>query len=152
MLSFLPLTAGKRKNIKGTAMDNILMWLPPVLTTTPTRWMNLVQSLPSDLLSQPPAPKEWSAVDCLQHLTDAERHVFPARVKYLLAEQDFPAFDPDSQGEKLPLDKTPLDLVAEFAQMRTESLALLATVTPADLNKKARHQELGIVSLDQLLH
>src|SRR5258708_21816743 len=133
-------------------MDNILLWLPPVLTTTPTRWMNLVQSLPVELLSQKPAPKEWSALDCLQHLADTERHVFPARVKYLLAEQDFPAFDPDRQGAKLARNQSPLDLVAEFAKLRTESLAQLKQVTPPDLKKKARHLELGIVSLDELLH
>src|SRR5258708_10254644 len=133
-------------------MDNLLLWLPPVLTTTPTRWMNLVQSLPIELLSQKPAPKEWSALDCLQHLADTEHRVFQARVKYLLAEQDFPAFDPDKFGAKRASDQSPLDLVGEFAKLRTESLALLTQVTPSDLKKKARHQELGIVSLDELLH
>ncbi len=133
-------------------MDNILMWVRPVLTTTPTRWMNLIEALPAELLSQPPAPKEWSALECLQHLTDTEQSVFPVRIKYLLAEQDFPAFDPDSQGTKPAANRSPLDLVAEFARLRTESLSLLSEVTPRDLSRRARHQELGPVTLNELLH
>ena len=69
-----------------------------VLSTTPSRWLALTEQLPLDLLTRPPAPGEWSALECLQHLVDTERWVFPARVGYLLAGQDFPDFDPDSQG------------------------------------------------------
>jgi hypothetical protein len=133
-------------------MDNVLMWLRPILTTTSTRWMNLVEALPADLLSQAPAPGEWSALECLQHLVDAERRVFPARVKALLAERDFPAFDPDSQGTKPAVEQSRLDLVREFARLRTESLSLLDQVTPPDMVKRARHQELGMVTLNELLH
>jgi hypothetical protein len=133
-------------------MDNILMWVRPVLTTTPVRWMNLIEALPDQLVTQPPVPGEWSALECLQHLTDTERSVFPVRIKYLLAEQDFPAFNPDVQGTKPPTNRSPLDLVAEFAQLRTQSLALLSEVTPPDLVRRARHQELGPVTLNELLH
>ena len=133
-------------------MDNILMWLRPILTTTSTRWMNLVEALPAGLLSQPPAPGEWSALECLQHLVDAERWVFPARVNALLAERDFPAFDPDRQGTKPNVDQSPLELVGECARLRSESLGLLTQVTPPDLVRRARHQELGMVTLGELLH
>jgi DinB superfamily len=133
-------------------MDDILMWVRPVLTITPMRWMNLIEALPVELVTKPPALGEWSAVECLQHLTDAERWIFPVRIKYLLAEQDFPAFDPDTQGTKPSADRSPLDLVAEFARLRTESLAVLSAVTPPDLVKRARHQELGPVTLNELLH
>src|SRR5215467_2921677 len=100
------------------------MWVQPVLSTTPTRWMNLVQALPTDLLSQPPAPKEWSALDCLQHLVDTETSVFPVRIKCLLAGQDFPAFDPDRQGTKVSSALSPMNLVGEYARLRTDNLAL----------------------------
>jgi len=135
-------------------MENILMWLTPVLTTTPKRWMNLIEALPIDLLAQPPAPKEWSALECLQHLLDAEQHVFPTRVKAILAGKDFPAFDPDSQGTLVGAvtPTSALEKVAEFARLRTETLSLLATVTPPDLQRTARHAELGIVTMSMLLH
>jgi hypothetical protein len=133
-------------------MDNILMWVCPVLTTTPTRWTNLIEALPVQLLTQPPAPGEWSALDCLQHLIDTERWVFPVRIKALLAGQNFPAFDPDSQGTRPNADRSPAALVAEFAQLRAASLALLAQVAPSDLDRKGIHAELGPVTLSELVH
>jgi uncharacterized damage-inducible protein DinB len=132
-------------------MDNILAWVRPVLATTPTRWMNLIEALPVELLSQPPAPKAWSALECLQHLIDTEL-VFPTRVKALLAGQDSPAFDPDSQGTKPDASQAPADLAAEFARRRSVSLDVLAPVTLADLARQARHAELGMVTLGELVH
>ena len=133
-------------------MDTILQSVRAILQITPARWLNLTESVAADLLVQPPAPGEWSAVECLQHLVDTERWVFPARVRALLAGQDFPAFDPDSQGTKPTVDQTPAGLAAEFARLRAEGLRALDEVTPADLPRQARHQELGIVSMDELLH
>ena len=63
-------------------MDTILQSVRAILQTTPARWLNLTESVAVDLLVQPPAPGEWSAVECLQHLVDAERWVFPARVRF----------------------------------------------------------------------
>jgi len=133
-------------------MIDILTWARTILTTTPNRWTDLTATLPPALLSLPPAVGEWSALECLQHLVDTERMVFPLRVKYLLAEQDFPAFDPDSQGSAPIAEQAPAALAKEFVRLRTASLAIFDTVTAADLVKRARHQELGIVTLSELLH
>lgn len=133
-------------------MVDILTWSRTILTTTPKRWTDLTTSLPAELLTLPPKAGEWSALQCLQHLVDTERMVFPKRVGYLLAEQDFPAFDPDSQGSAPTAEQSPAALAAEFARLRAEGLAVLDTVTVADLSKRARHQELGIVTLSELIH
>jgi hypothetical protein len=133
-------------------MIDVLSWSRTILTTTPKRWAELTATLPPELLTMPPAPGAWSALECLQHLVDAERLVFPLRVNYLLAEQDFPAFDPDSQGSAPLVDQSPAGLAADFARLRTAALALFDTVTTADLPKRARHQELGMVTLSELLH
>jgi hypothetical protein len=45
-----------------------------------------------------------------------------------------------------------LTLAHAFGRLRQQSLALLAQLTPVDLSRTARHQELGPVTLDQLLH
>jgi hypothetical protein len=95
---------------------------------------------------------EWSALQCLQHLVDTERWVFPRRVGYLLAGQDFPAFNPDSEGSALDASLSAVALAAEFARLRAESLPIVAGVSPADLDRRARHSELGLVSLRELLH
>jgi hypothetical protein len=133
-------------------MDKILNQTTVVLETTPARWLELVKKLPADLLLRPPAVGEWSAVDCLQHLVDTERWVFPARVEAILAGQDFPAFDPDSQGTKADTTLAPAELAEEFARLRKDSLHRLEQVKATDLKRQASHQELGIVSMSELLH
>ena len=133
-------------------IPDIPQWARTVLSTTPARWISLAGELPDELFSLPPAAGEWSALECLQHLVDTERSVFPPRVTYLLAEQDFPAFDPDSQGTPPQAGQSPADLAAEFQRLRTEGLSRLDGVGTADLGKKARHAELGMVTLSELLH
>lgn len=130
----------------------ILPWARAVLQTTPDRWLRLTAGLPADLLRRPPAEGEWSALECLQHLVDTEETVFAARVRFLLAEQDFPAFDPDREGTKPEAALAPADLAGEFSRQRTRSLALIDTLAEADLKKRARHAELGPVTLEELLH
>lgn len=132
-------------------MENILNLTRAVLSTTPERWRSLARSVSPELFSQPPAPQEWSALDCLQHLVDTDRWVFPVRVRAFLAGQDFPAFNPDSQGTK-PAGRSPADLAEEFYQLRRESLAVVGQVAPEDLDRQARHGELGPVTLSEMLH
>ncbi len=133
-------------------MDTILTWAPAVLGTTSDRWLGLTAALPGELLARPAAPGEWSALDCLQHLVDTERIVFPARIRHLLAGEDFPNFDPDSQGTAPDGNLSAAALAQSFAAMRGESMALLATLTVADLERRSRHSELGVVSMRELLH
>jgi hypothetical protein len=131
-------------------MSDVFEQVKGVLSSTPDRWNNLVDSLPDELLKRGPAPHEWSALECLQHLIDTEQ-VFAFRVGAFLAGQDFPAFDPDTQGTP-PGITSAAEMVAEFAHVRAESLALFTTLTSADLARRARHAELGPVSLDEMLH
>ena len=131
--------------------NNVLVWSRAVLVGTPARWIELTQTLPEELLKQSPAPREWSAVECLQHLVDAERWVFPARISHFLSGQDFPAFDPDRQGTKFA-GGTPTELAAEFERLRAESVTVFAKIVPGDLTRRVRHQELGPVTLSELLH
>lgn len=124
----------------------------PVLETTPQRWIQLASMLPPDLFQRKPAPKEWSAYDCLRHIVDTERSVFPARVGYLLRGEDFPAYHPEKEGKERKSTPTPVELAGEFAQLRTGSLALLSKVNEDDLSRTSRHQELGMVTLGEMIH
>jgi len=124
----------------------------PVLETTPQRWIQLAERLTPELIQRKPAPNEWSAHDCLRHIVDTERSVFPARLGHLLRGEDFPAYQPDNGGKDSKEPPTPVDLAAEFARLRAGSLALLATIGEADLLRTARHQELGVVTLGELVH
>lgn len=134
-------------------MDNNLDWIRSVLDTTVARWENLAEKVPEDLLSRRPAPGEWSATECLQHLVDTERHVFPVRTRYFLEGRDsFPNFDPDEEGSGPQTDVTVAALLREFATMRADSVNLLSTVEEPDLNRRATHGELGPVTLGEMLN
>lgn len=130
-------------------VENILQWNRAIVTTTSARWFTLVQTFPLELLTMRPAPDEWSALECLQHLVDVEQTAFPVRLKALMAGQPFPAFDPNRRSEKPPLT---VELAAEFDRLRKETLKLLDQVTDADLGKEALHAEYGVVTMSQFLH
>jgi hypothetical protein len=124
----------------------------PVLETTPQRWIQLAERVPPGLFQRKPAPSEWSAYDCLQHIVDTESSVFPARVGCLLRGEGFPAFHPEEERQDPRRNITPIELAAEFARLRTGSLAMLSKVAEGDLSRTARHQELGMVTLGEMLH
>jgi len=146
---------GQKYNLsaqKGVIMENVLAWAYPVLSTAPGRWINLTETLPGALLGQRPAANEWSALECLHHLLETERWVFPVRIRAFLKGGDFPAFNPDTHGTKPDPAKAGVDYAHEFAGLRGDNLTLLKQVTPDDLMRKARHEEMGMVTLSEMLH
>jgi hypothetical protein len=102
-----------------------------VLRVDGARWHALAMSLDQGLLRRrPPAPGEWSALECLGHAVDTEAAVFAARVRTILAGQlSFAAFDPDTESTPTTSDTDPADLPDRHAALRAKSLALLGTVT-----------------------
>lgn len=129
-------------------MENLLSSVRAVLAATPARWQALVDAVPVELLTLAPAPGEWSALACLQHLIDTERDVFAVRIEAILAGRDLDRYDPvDYAGSEAPAE-----LAATFARLRATSLVLLERVTPADLAREAGHAELGMVTLEEMLH
>lgn len=132
-------------------MDDVIGYARAVLAATPERWRELAKTIPGDLLERAPKSGEWSALDCLRHLADTERWVFPVRVRAYLAGADFAAFDPDAEGSHSG-EQPAIALAAELARLRDGSLALLETLTAADLERTARHAELGSVTLGEMLH
>ncbi len=132
-------------------MDDLVEHVLAVLSTTPERWHALAGTVQDDLLARAPAPGEWSAVDCLRHLVATEREVFPVRVRAFLGGNDFAPYDPDTAGATSgPAD--PGELVAQFEELRAQSLQLLTGLEMADLRRTARHAELGPVTLEQMLN
>ena len=133
-------------------MENVLSNIQAVLSTTAARWQSLIETIPGALLTRQPAPKEWSALECLQHVLDCERLVFPVRLQAFLAGQNFPDFDPDTVQRNLTAETTPAETAAKFTNLRTISLKMLAKETDADLSRTAIHDKLGQVTLAEMLN
>jgi uncharacterized damage-inducible protein DinB len=132
-------------------LNTLVEQVTAVLSTTPERWQRMASRLPIDLLARPPAAEEWSALNCLQHLVDAERLVFPVRVHAFLAGQNFNDFDPN-QPHGGPDFQTPEELAAAFARYRQESLVLLKSLKDDDLRRTVQHPKFGTVTLAEMLH
>jgi len=135
-----------------TNMATNIEWVLRVLDTTAERWVKLADTVPTDLITLLPLPSEWSAAECLQHLVETEREVFPVRLRCLLAGEDFPGFDPDAQGTRPDAAAGAQALAREFRRMREESLTALRGVSTGDLGRTAQHAELGVVSLEEMLN
>ena len=133
-------------------MNDTLAEVRTILQGTPQRWINLTTTVSPELLSMIPAPNEWSALDCLKHALETEKLVFPVRVQNLLDGVDFTAFDPNRQRSKSDNFLSPLKMAEEFSVARKKSLDVFDRITPADLPRKVRHMELGLVSLSELLN
>lgn len=129
-------------------MASLITLAISMLASTPARWAALAGVDP-ELLVRRPAPGEWSAVECLGHVVDTEASVFCSRVNAIREGRDFPAFDPDAEGS--PADRTMAAMATDLMTLRAASLEMLASLTEADLDRSARHAELGPVTLRELL-
>ncbi|MCA9896106.1 MAG: DinB family protein [Anaerolineae bacterium] len=129
-------------------VQDIFQWSKAILSSTAARWRQIIDAYPHELLLISPAPGEWSALECLQHLAEVEQVSTSVRLKSFLAGEPFPGFSPDDSAKEPPT----LAVLAEFARLRAENLLLLDQFTVADLEKAVHHAEYGMVTLSQFLH
>jgi hypothetical protein len=133
-------------------MDQFVVYVRQVLETTPERWLRLTDSVEVELLRRQAAPGEWSAAECLQHLLDTEFGAFRIRLDSFLAGRPrLAAFDPNAAGSAPDPSGDPRALARRLVDARRDSLAMLDRVTAADLGRVAEHDELGRVTLHEML-
>ncbi len=127
----------------------------PVLRRTPAVLRALLLDLPGSWIGATEGPGTWSPFDVVGHLIHADRTDWMPRVEHLLRHGDavaFPAFDREAMfaaSKGLSLG----ELLETFAQLRAESLDRLVArkLTAADLARRGRHPEFGVVTLSQHL-
>jgi hypothetical protein len=127
----------------------------PVLQRTPDVVRALLHDLPAVWTGATEGPGTWSPFDVVGHMIHGERTDWMPRVEHLLRHGDavpFPKFDREamfaaSQGLSLP------ELLDTFGRLRADSLSRLAALglTDADLTRRGRHPEFGVVTLGQHL-
>jgi DinB superfamily len=122
----------------------------PVLRRTPTVLRALLLDLPGSWIGATEGPGTWSPFDVVGHLIHGDRM---PRVEHLLRHGDpvpFPAFDREAMftaSKGLSLS----ELLDTFGRLRTENLDRLVALglTDADLARRGRHPEFGVVTLGQ---
>jgi hypothetical protein len=127
----------------------------PVLRRTPAVLGALLLDLPEGWILASEGPGTWSPFDVVGHLIHGERTDWLPRVEHILRHGEtapFPPFDRQamfaaSKGRSLR------ELLDTFAAERMESLGRLTSLnlTDADLDRRGRHPEFGVVTLGQHL-
>ena len=126
-----------------------------ILSRTPAALDALLRGLPDGWLAAHEGDGTWCPYDIVGHLIHGERTDWMARLRRILESGDALPFDrfdraaqfEESKGRPLP------SLLDEFAELRRENLRALESLrlTPADLERRGLHPELGPVTLGQLL-
>jgi len=127
----------------------------PVLRRTPGVLRALLLELPAGWTDATEGPGTWSPFDVVGHLIHGERTDWVPRIEHVLRHGDtvpFPVFDREamfSASKGLSLG----DLLDAFDRLRAESLDRLRVLglTDADLTRRGRHPEFGVVTLGQHL-
>jgi hypothetical protein len=104
-------------------------------------------------LDRPPAEADsWTARQVAHHLADSEATAY-VRLRRLIAEDDpvIVGYDEPEWARRLHYDR-PIGLsVAVLAAVRSASLQLLETLTPAEWDRTGTHSESGSYSVDHWL-
>jgi hypothetical protein len=126
-----------------------------ILTRTPAALDALLRGLPDGWLAAHEGGDTWSPFDVVGHLIHGERTDWVPRARIILDRGEAQPFDPfDRFAQFAESTGKPLaTLLDEFAALRAQSLRDLAALrlTDADLERRGRHPELGVVTLRQLL-
>lgn len=125
------------------------------LARTPRVLDRLLRGLPDGWSVAHEGAGTWSPFDVVGHLIHGERTDWVPRVEHILRHGDaipFPPFDREamfaaSQGRSLA------ELLDTFRRLRTGNVARLEALglTEADLARRGRHPEFGVVTMGQHL-
>lgn len=122
-----------------------------VISETPRRVAQLVETIGPARLEIPPAPGKWSVRDIISHLADGEM-VFAFRLRQTLAEDHhvIQPFDQDLWAKSYPACNASLAL-AVLSALRAWNIALIRSVQPADLSKPVTHPERGTMTFQTIV-
>jgi len=136
-------------------MEFSLAYSTEVLQRTPATLDALLRPLSDAWVRANEGPESWSPFDVVGHLVYAEEANWIPRAKIILQDGEARPFEPfdrfamfeRSKGKSLP------ELLDLFACLREQNLAELErmNLTPALLERRGTHPDLGTVTLSQLL-
>ena len=122
-----------------------------VISETPRRLAQLVETIGPARLEVSPAPGKWSARDIISHLADAEI-VFSFRLKQTLAEDHhvIQPFDQDKWAATYS-GISAAQALATFSALRNWNLTLIHTALPAAAGRVVTHPERGAMTFQTIV-
>lgn len=99
-----------------------------------------------------PAPGEWCVNECVGHLIEAERRGFAGRIRDMIAGRPLKAWDQEAVArERKDCDRMSQSVWMEFMGLRHASIALVRSLTAADLERSGEHPTVGRLRVKDLL-
>lgn len=99
---------------------------------------------------------EWRLIDMLRHVADSERGMTALIVQIQGGGEGVPAdFDLDRWNQRAVsklADKTTAELLAGMDESRAKLLAVIASLSEGDWDKRGRHASLRIMSIEEVCH
>lgn len=95
---------------------------------------------------------EWCVNECVGHLIEAERRGFSGRIRDMLAGRSIHSWDQAQVArERKDCDRVSQSLWMEFMGVRHDAIALVRSLTPADLETSGTHPKVGTLRVRDLL-
>ena len=115
----------------------------------------LMTSVPASIARWKPSPAEWCVNECVGHLIEAEQRGFAGRIRIILGgdEPSLEAWDAAQVAEaRDDCARDPRELGDEFKQLRDESLVMIRSLRPEQLQRGGVHPQAARLTVDEVLH
>jgi hypothetical protein len=125
-----------------------------ILASTPDKLKREIASMSLQEMKTRPAPNKWSVQEVLAHLDDIEEIGMRARVAAMVETENsnLAPIDQEKRAEDMKYNrKNPLRSLAGFARQRRSNVKWLKRLKPAQLRRKGRHQQVGELSVEELV-
>jgi hypothetical protein len=125
------------------------------LEATPEILRGLLASVTEEQTEWKPAPGRWSIAEILEHMSHVEGHGFRLRAERMMKEEN-PVLEVYDQ-EALAADgqysgREAEDSFDHFEEQREDNVVWLTALPARVASRSAQHQELGKITLGQLLN
>ncbi len=95
---------------------------------------------------------EWCVNECVGHLIEAEKRGFAGRIRDLLAGRPIQSWDQEQVArERKDCERVSQSLWMELMGLRHDSIALVRSLTAADLDRGGTHPKVGMLRVRDLL-
>ena len=126
-----------------------------VLEFSGQAFASTLDALPPEAASWHPKPGEWCVNECVGHIVEAEKRGFAGRIRIMLGadEPNLETWDPPAVAkERKDCDRPPSELKEELLTLRKESVRMVRSLKPEQMERGGQHPEVGRLTVDALLH
>jgi hypothetical protein len=114
-----------------------------------------LDAISPELASWRPAPDEWCVNEVVGHVIEAEKRGFAGRIRIMLGEDepDLQTWDQEAVSKaRTDCERDSHDLQHELMDLRQESLVLVRSIQPKQLQRGGMHPDVGRITVEEVLH